>query len=75
MSVAQQVIAVFSGVKGYLDNVEIGKVGEYEKELMEFLAANNQTILDSISSSGKLDESNEDELKKALDSFSNTFNN
>ena len=42
---------------------------------MEFLAANNQSILDSISSSGKLDESNEDELKKALDSFSKTFNN
>ena len=75
MSVSNQVAIIYAGINGYLDNVEIGKVGEYEKELMEFLAANNQTILDSISSSGKLDESNEDKLKKALDSFSNTFNN
>jgi len=75
MSVSNQVAIIYAGINGYLDNVEIGKVGEYEKELMEFLAANNQTILDSISNSGKLDESNENKLKKALDSFSNTFNN
>ena len=75
MSVSNQVAIIYAGINGYLDNVEIGKVGEYEKELMEFLAANNQAILDSISSSGKLDKSNEDKLKKALDSFSNTFNN
>jgi len=75
MSIANQVAIIYAGVNGYLDNVEIEKVGEYENGLIEFLSANNQSTLDSITNSGKLDETNETELKKALESFSNTFNN
>ena len=41
---------------------------------MEYLESNNQSTLNKIASSGKLDESNEQELKSALDSFTKTFN-
>ena len=33
MTVAQQVIAVFSGVRGFLDNVELGEIKGLEKEI------------------------------------------
>tara|TARA_B100001142_G_scaffold42187_2_gene37960 strand:- start:55697 stop:57220 length:1524 start_codon:yes stop_codon:yes gene_type:complete len=74
MSVANQISILYAGVKGYLDNVEIENISNYEKELVEYLSANNQGMLDNIASSGKLDDANEKELQGALDSFTKTFN-
>ena len=74
MSVANQIAILYAGVNGYLDNVGIENINKYEKELVEYLAANNQNTLDSIASSGKLDDVNEAELQSALDSFTKTFN-
>ena len=74
MSVANQISILYAGVKGYLDNVEIENITNYEKELVEYLSANNQGMLDNIASSGKLDDANEKELQGALDSFTKTFN-
>ena len=74
MSVANQIAILYAGVKGYLDDVGIENISKYETELVEYLSANNQNTIDSITSSGKLDDSNEKELQSALDSFTKTFN-
>ena len=74
MSVANQIAILYAGVNGYLDNVGIENINKYEKELVEYLAANNQNTLDNIASSGKLDDANKTELQSALDSFTKTFN-
>ena len=54
MSVAQQVAIIFAGVNGYMDNVDLAKIGDYESGLMDYLSANNQEVLDSISNAGKI---------------------
>jgi F-type H+-transporting ATPase subunit alpha len=74
MSVSNQIAIIYAGINGFLDNVGIENISKYEKELVEYLEANNQSTLNKIASSGKLDESNEQELKSALDSFTKTFN-
>ena len=74
MSVANQIAIIYAGINGYLDNVGIENINKYEKELIEYLSANNQSTLDNILSSGKLDDDNEKELKSALDTFTKTFN-
>ena len=74
MSVANQISILYAGVNGYLDNVGIENINQYEKELVEYLAANNQDMLNNIASSGKLDDSNEKELQSTLDAFTKTFN-
>ena len=74
MSVANQIAILYAGVKGYLDDVGIENISKYETELVEYLSANNQNTIDSITSSGKLDDLNEKELQSALDSFTKTFN-
>ena len=74
MSVANQIAIIYAGINGYLDNVGIENISKYEKELIEYLAANNQSTLDNILSSGKLDDDSEKELKSALDTFTKTFN-
>ena len=75
MSISNQIAILYAGVNGYLDNIEIENINKYEKELVEYLAANNQNTLDSITTSGKLDDSNQKELQNALDTFTKTFNN
>tara|TARA_B100000073_G_C23658647_1_gene543593 strand:- start:495 stop:1187 length:693 start_codon:yes stop_codon:yes gene_type:complete len=75
MSVSQQVAIIYAGVNGYMDKIDLGKIGEYESGLMDYLSANSQAVLDSITSAGKIDEDTEKELKSALESYSSTFNN
>ena len=56
MPVAQQVIAVFSGVKGFLDDVEISKIKTIEKQIYEEVKSSNPEIIESINNTGKLEE-------------------
>ena len=74
MSISQQVAIIFAGINGYMDDVDHEKINEYESGLMDYLSANNQNTLDNIFSTGKINEDTETELKKALESYSSTFN-
>ena len=56
MPVAQQVIAVFSGVRGFLDDVELSKIKVTEKQIYEKIQADGPEIIDSINRTGKLEE-------------------
>tara|TARA_Y100000590_G_scaffold20010_1_gene23373 strand:+ start:3312 stop:4847 length:1536 start_codon:yes stop_codon:yes gene_type:complete len=69
MTVAQQVIAVFSGVKGFLDDVDLPKIKDIEKKIFEEVKTQNPEIIDSINSTGKLDEEVEKKLISLIEQF------
>ena len=69
MPVAQQVIAVFSGVKGFLDDVELSKIKNMEKKIYDEIKANNPEIIDAINSTGKLEEEVEKKLISIIENF------
>ena len=69
MTVAQQVIAVFSGVNGFLDDVDLSKIKNLEKKIYETVKTSDQTIIDSINNTGKLDENNEKKLFSIIEKF------
>ena len=69
MTVAQQVIAVFSGVGGFLDNVELGEIKDLEKEIYEKVKTSNPEIIDKINNTGKLDEEMEKKLISIIEQF------
>jgi F-type H+/Na+-transporting ATPase subunit alpha len=69
MAVAQQVIAVFSGVRGFLDDVEIPDIKNTEKLIYDEVKSSNPEIIESINSTGKL----EDEIEKKLISIIEKF--
>ena len=69
MPVAQQVIAVFSGVKGFLDDVELSDIKDMEKQIYEQIKLSNPEIIDSINSTGKLEEESEKQLTKIITEF------
>jgi F-type H+-transporting ATPase subunit alpha len=69
MTVAQQVIAVFSGVRGFLDKVELSKIKNLEKQIYEEVKSSNPEIIDSINNTGKLDEEIEKKLTLIIEQF------
>ena len=69
MSVAQQVIAVFSGVRGYLDNIELNEIQNIEKKIYEKVKSLSPEIIESINNTGKLDEETEKKLVSLIEEF------
>ena len=62
LTVAEQVVTIFTGVSGYLDDVELSKVKTFERELLDKVKNDQPDILEKINTSGKL----EDDVKKNL---------
>ncbi len=69
MTVAQQVIAIFSGVRGFLDDVDLTKIKSLEKDIYEEVKSSNPDIIDSINSTGKLNEEIEKRLTTVIEEF------
>jgi len=72
MPVAQQVIAVFSGVKGFLDDVELSKIKNIEKQIYQDVKEKNPEIIDAINNTGKLEEEIEKKLTLIIQNFKKT---
>ena len=69
MTVAEQVISVFTGVKGYLDDVELGKIKKFEQDVVEKIKNDKPEIIEEIQSSGKLEEKTEKNLIKIIQDY------
>jgi len=69
LGVEQQVAILFALNEGFLDEVEISRVGIWETEFYGFMSSNHVDILNKISNEGDLSDETEDELKVALDNF------
>src|ERR1700704_6311763 len=65
--IEEQVIAIYSGVRGYLDRVPVGDVGRFQADLLRSIRAKNGDILDAIRSEKQLSAETEAKLKAALD--------
>jgi F-type H+-transporting ATPase subunit alpha len=74
MTVAEQVISVFCGVKGYLDDVELKDIAEFESKIIEKCKSEKPEILESVLSSGKLEEDTEKLLVKVIMELKKNFN-
>ena len=68
-SLADQVAILYCGVNGYLDDVPVDKVADFERAFRDHMRASAPDVMDAIDSSGELDESTEQSLKGAIDAF------
>ena len=71
--VERQVVIIFAGANGYLDDIPASNVTKFEAELYPFMEAKYSNIFDSIRESKKIDSETEADLKKALDDFKTSF--
>ena len=73
LKVEEQVVVIFSGVKGFLDKIEITRITEFESFLLERIRTKGKEILDSISKEKALSEEIEKKLSSFLESTTNEF--
>ena len=68
VEVAHQVCIIYAVTKGYLNNVDVDRIPEFEARLREFMDNTHySSVLTAIRETGKLEQSTEDALKAALD--------
>ena len=73
MAVEEQVVSIFSGVRGYLDGIEVDQIGRFEQEFLNDMRDNNPEILTSIRETGDISDDVEKELTAHLEEFAKKF--
>ncbi len=73
LDVARQVILMFAGTYGFLDDVPINKITEFESKYLEYMETVHRKILGDINKEGKLSDDTIEKLKKAVTDFKKKF--
>jgi len=71
--IEEQVVALFAGVRGYLDGIPVSSVGKFERQILADLQAAHPHILASIKTDQQIKPEVEKELIAFLDNFSKSF--
>jgi len=72
LSVEEQVVVIYAGVKGYLDNIEISDIAKFEQALLNNLRE-SKSILDVIKSKAALDNDIEKSITNLIEEVSKEF--
>ena len=71
--VAQQVCIIYAVTHGYLNNIDVARIPEFEKRLEEHMDNYHAGVLEAIRVSGKLEAETENALKSALGELVSQF--
>ena len=69
MPVGEQVVSLFTVTEGYMDDVPVSEVSDFEHKLLEYMRARHSSLIDEAGSGAGLDE---DALRSAIDAFKAT---
>ncbi|HIJ37474.1 MAG TPA: F0F1 ATP synthase subunit alpha [Rhodospirillaceae bacterium] len=73
MPVEEEVVAIFAGVRGYLDKLALQDVGRFETSLLSEMRAKQAALLSTIATEKQISPATEEKLKAFLDGFAKTF--
>ena len=73
LSSEEQVVLLYAGVNGFMDNIETNQISEFEVQLLSTIKKDYMNILDDIKSTNALSEENENLLKETLETFLENF--
>ena len=72
-TVTDQVISIYAGTKGYLDDVPLNKVAEFEKSMLDYFQTTARDIHAEIAEKKALDDELTGKLEKALKAFKSSW--
>ena len=72
MPVADQVLSIFAGVNGFVDDVPINKVREFEAGLLEYIKEKHPQIREEVVSKKKIDDEFGGQLKQIIGDYKKT---
>jgi F-type H+-transporting ATPase subunit alpha len=75
LTVVQQIISLFAGVRGLVDDIPVADIQKFESGLLNFMEDKHQALIDKIAEAKKLDDDSESQLKTAIEEFKGLFKN
>ena len=73
MPVEEQVVSIFAGVNGYLDNIPARDVTQFEQGFLSEVKANHAALLDTIRTEQAVSDDTSEKLKAFLDGYAKNF--
>jgi F-type H+-transporting ATPase subunit alpha len=73
LPVEEQVVAIFAGVRGYLDKIDVAQVGRFEQGLVADLKAKQPDLLAGIRDKRELTPDLDEKLKTFVETYAKTF--
>ncbi|MDC3177911.1 F0F1 ATP synthase subunit alpha [Pelagibacteraceae bacterium] len=73
LTVSEQVVSIYAGVRGYLDKVAVNDVVRFETEVLNAMRSSHSDLLDAIANEKELSKENDDKLKSILDNIVEKF--
>ncbi|MFT4580034.1 MAG: F-type H+-transporting ATPase subunit alpha [Nitrospinales bacterium] len=75
LTVVQQIVSIFSGVRGLVDDIPVASIQKFEAGLINFMEDKHQALMNKIAEAKKLDGDSESQLKAAIEEFKGLFKN
>ena len=69
MTIAEQVVSIFTGVNGYLDDLDVSQIRDFERDLYDLIKSSHSDLIESINSSGNLDDDVSAKLTSIIEDF------
>jgi len=73
MSFQDQVVAIYSGTRGYLDKLAITEVGPFQEQLIAHMKASHGDLLENIVAKGAIDDDTDKKMKEIFTKFTADF--
>jgi F-type H+-transporting ATPase subunit alpha len=73
MPIEEQVVAIFAGVRGFLDTINVNDINRFEHALLGEIKAKHGALLDTIRSERELSKATEDKLTEIMTNFVKSF--
>jgi F-type H+-transporting ATPase subunit alpha len=73
LSVEKQVLSIYAATSGAVDSIPVPEVSRFEKEFLRYVETTNPSILKNIAEKKALDDGIKAEIKKAVDTFKESF--
>ena len=74
MDVFDQIVSIFAGTSGQLDDIEVERIAEFEKRMHEYLGAHKQEVLGELRQKQEMDDELKKRLIEAIKEFKNEWN-
>ena len=73
LTIEKQVLVIFAGTNGYLDDIAVTEVERFQKDLLNFAEAHAGSLLQKIATKKAIDDEIRNEIKKLLIDFKEQF--
>ena len=74
MSMEHQVLGIYAGTKGFMDEIPVNKVQAFEQGLIEYFESKQKGVLDDIRSTGKLEKDTVERMEAGIKAYVAEFN-